>query len=43
MKDFYDSYRKIRKDWNGVRPFTKIIPNKRKIIPRKRKQKKEQE
>ena len=30
MSNFYDSYKKIRKDWNNIKPITKIIENKKK-------------
>jgi len=33
----YEVNRKIRRDWNGVNPITKIIPNKKKNIKIKHK------
>lgn len=35
----YETFKKIRKDWNGLNPSTKIIPNKKKYS-RKEKHKK---
>lgn len=26
----YEANKKIRKDWNGINPVTKVIPNKKK-------------
>ena len=28
-----ESYRQIRKDWNGINPVTKVIPDKRRKKP----------
>lgn len=35
----YETFKKVRKDWNGLNPSTKIIPNKKKYF-RKEKHKK---
>lgn len=34
-----ETVQKIRGDWGNVNPVTKIIPNKKKTIPRKQKYK----
>ena len=30
QSEFYNTYRKIRKDWGEIKPVTQIIPNKKK-------------
>ena len=30
VKDLYEVYDSIRRDWNGINPITKVVPNKKK-------------
>jgi hypothetical protein len=32
----YDILKHIRKDWNGISPITKIIPNKKRELNKKK-------
>lgn len=34
-KTFVDIIRKLRNDWNGLNPVTKVIPNKKKFCKEK--------
>lgn len=36
----YETFKKIRKDWNGLNPSTKIIPNKKKYSQKEKHKKK---
>jgi hypothetical protein len=36
-KTAYEIYKKIRRDWNGVNPVTKVIPDKRRKKPKHKK------
>lgn len=37
-KTNYDIYKGIRRDWNGVNPVTKVIPDKRRKKPKHKKE-----
>lgn len=31
----YETFKKIRKNWNGLNPSTRIVPNKKNILEKK--------